>query len=71
MSLSDGQTLFPGTAQVFHRFDIREGIQRLRALISRLKNTEEGIVLVGNIGVTSHMGDILRKARIPSRIEPL
>jgi len=27
------------------------------------------VVLVGNVGITSHFGDLLRGARIPSRIE--
>jgi hypothetical protein len=28
-----------------------------------------GIVLVGNIGITSHFGDLLRRAKIASRLE--
>jgi hypothetical protein len=27
--------------------------------------------LLGDVGVTSHFGDVLRRARIPSRIEPV
>jgi hypothetical protein len=34
-----------------------------------LQGTGEGIVLAGRVGITSHLGDLLRRARIPSRIE--
>ena len=54
----------------YHTFDVRDGLSRLYQLIEDIRNTGDGIVLRGNIGVTSHMGDALRKARIPSRIEP-
>jgi hypothetical protein len=46
------------------------GIEELRELVDQLSGTDEGIVLVGSAGITSHLGDILRRARIPSRIEP-
>ena len=29
----------------------------------------EGITIVGDVGVTSHFGDLLREAKIPSRVE--
>lgn len=63
-----GNTIYPGEASVFHRFDVTDGIEALRGLISHT-NSDEGIVLVGRAGITSHLGDLLRKARIPSRIE--
>jgi hypothetical protein len=63
-----GNTIFPGEPTRFHRFDVREGIEALRDLIAQT-GPQEGIVLVGRVGVTSHLGDILRKAGIPSRIE--
>jgi hypothetical protein len=63
-----GNTIYPGGASVFHRFDVAKGIEALRALIAHT-NADEGIVLVGKAGITSHLGDLLRKARIPSRIE--
>jgi hypothetical protein len=63
-----GNTIYPGEASVFHRFNVAEGIEALRALIAQT-NADEGIVLVGKAGITSHLGDLLRKARIPSRID--
>lgn len=65
---SVGNTIYPGDATCFHRFDVNSGIEALRHLIARTGATE-GIVLVGRVGITSHLGDLLRKARIPSRIE--
>ena len=64
-----GNTIYPGEPAVFNRFDVREGIEALRQMIQRLKGSDEGIIIVGEVGVTSHLGDLLRKARIPSRIE--
>jgi hypothetical protein len=59
----------PGEAKHYHIFSVSEGIESLRELIGKVHGTEEGIVLVGRVGVTSHLGDLLRRARIPSRIE--
>jgi hypothetical protein len=64
-----GQTIFPGEADRFHSFPVARGIEALRTLISNVEGTGEGIVLLGRVGVTSHFGDLLRRARIPSRIE--
>lgn len=64
-----GRTIFPGQPSREHRFDIESGLEELRELVGRLEGTGEGVVLIGNVGVTSHLGDVLRRARIPSRIE--
>jgi hypothetical protein len=63
-----GNTVFPGEVSFFHRFEVTDGIDALRDLINRTRS-HEGIVLIGRVGITSHLGDLLRKARIPSRIE--
>jgi hypothetical protein len=65
-----GRTIFPGDANLFHRFDVKRGIDELRDLIVKVERTGDGIILVGKVGVTSHLGDLLRRARIPSRVEP-
>ena len=59
----------PGEAARFHPLDVSQGIEALRHLIAQLRGTGDGIVLVGRVGVTSHLGDLLRRARFPSRIE--
>jgi hypothetical protein len=71
MTTAQGRTIFQGHAATYHDFDVREGLERLYQFIEHIRDSGDGIVLRGNIGVTSHMGDVLRKARIPSRIEPL
>ena len=65
------RTIYPGNAEVEHRFRVEDGLEALRALVDDLQGTEHGVVLVGSVGVTSHFGDVLRRARIPSRIEPM
>jgi hypothetical protein len=67
---SRGSVLFPGEASSYRQFPVSEGIEGLRQLIEEVLLTGEGIVLVGSVGVTSHLGDLLRRARVPSRLEP-
>lgn len=59
----------PGEAKKHHRFDVRDGLEALRDLVARVRGRPEGVVLVGDVGITSHFGDILRSAKIPLRIE--
>ncbi len=66
---SSGRVIFPGTPDVEHRFAVEEGLEALRQLISSLDRSREGVVLVGNVGLTSHFGDVLRSSRIAARIE--
>src|SRR5262249_10862352 len=62
--------IYPGQPAFFHRFEVSRGLEALRALIAQVQGTGEGLTLVGDVGITSHFGDVLRRARIPSRIEP-
>jgi hypothetical protein len=64
-----GRDIYPGTPSREHRFDVALGLDELRLLVQRVRGSNDGIVLVGSVGVTSHLGDILRSAKIPSRIE--
>lgn len=67
---SSGRTIYPGHVLSYHRFEVEQGLEELRKLVSTIQGKGEGIVLVGNVGITSHFGDVLRRAEIPSRIEP-
>lgn len=69
ITTTQGSVIHQGEASRYHRFEVARGIDELRHLIARVRGTGEGIVLVGQVGVTSHLGDLLRKAEIPSRIE--
>jgi hypothetical protein len=66
---SIGATIYPGRALVEHRFEVSEGLDALRALVAELNPEVDGVVLIGEVGVTSHFGDVLRRAHMPSRIE--
>lgn len=65
----DQAVVVPGNVERFRRFDVAEGIERFREIVREAKESSEGIVLFGAVGVTSHFGDILRRSGIPSRIE--
>lgn len=59
--------LSPGTADRWLRYDPRDGLNRLRELVAEATTAGAGIEVTGGVGITSHVGDILRKARIPGR----
>lgn len=65
-SASAGDVIYPGSPGAWHEYRTDDGIDGLRELISVVSGTGEGIRLVGNVGITSHLGDILRKAQVPS-----
>jgi hypothetical protein len=65
-----GAAIVPGFASKFHPYDVRKGLEPLRKLVAQLHGTSEGITLIGDVGITSHFGDVLRKAGIPSQIQP-
>jgi hypothetical protein len=63
-------TIHPGAPSRWRRFDPSLGLEKLRELIASVDG-DEGIEIAGQIGVTSHAGDLLRRAAVPSRlIEP-
>lgn len=67
-----GEVVFPGEPETFIRFEVEQGLDALRSVISEIKEKpagSEGIILIGDIGITSHFGDLLRKAKIPGKIE--
>ena len=49
-------------------FKAEDGLEQLRTLTARLRGKMTAIKLVGNIGMTSHMADVLRRTHIPSRL---
>jgi len=66
---SVGNVVFPGVPTAEHTFYVRDGLEALRSLVEQVRGTGEGIVLIGQVGLTSHFGDVLRRARVPSRIQ--
>jgi hypothetical protein len=69
ITTSQGSIIHQGEAEIYEKFDVTRGIDQLRMLIAEVRGTGKGIILVGNVGVTSHLGDLLRKAQIPSYLE--
>jgi len=70
VTMTTGGTIYPGKPTVEHRFRVDEGLDALRSLIDELpRGKRHGVVVIGHVGVTSHFGDLLRRARIPSRVE--
>ena len=66
-SVSLGSIIVEGNPDEWVDFDAKNGLDKLRDLIAEIK-TNQGINIIGNIGVTSHFGDVLRKANITSKI---
>ncbi|GBF82699.1 hypothetical protein [Aphanothece sacrum] len=66
---SYGNTIYPGSVSYYYKFDVKQGLEELRHLISTINPHSEGIILMGDVGITSHFGDVLRRAKIPSKIE--
>ena len=61
----------PGTpANGWIEFDPALGLTHLRGLIDEATRKGYGIRVVAPVGITSHVGDLLRRAEIPARLEP-
>jgi hypothetical protein len=56
-----------GEAQDWVKFDVEAGLEALRALLAQLPRST-GVILKGRVGLTSHMADIIRKARVPAKM---
>jgi hypothetical protein len=63
------QTTVASAAEEYEPFDVSLGLDRLHDTIAKAKRDHHGVVLFGDVGITSHFGDLLRQARIPWRIE--
>jgi hypothetical protein len=65
-----GMTVVPGNPSHFRRVHVSDGIEQFRSSVAEARTSGEGVIVVGSVGITSHFGDILRRSRVPSRIEP-
>jgi hypothetical protein len=65
---TQGNVIVPGEPVSWTDFRVEDGLESLRALISIIGERECGIRVIGQVGVTSHVGDVLRKSGIPSHI---
>jgi hypothetical protein len=60
-------TIVPGDASIWQEFVVDSGLERLRATLDGLPSGA-GLVLVGEVGLTSHIADIVRRAGAPARL---
>ena len=66
--LSNGLVIVPGEVEGEVEFQVEEGLDTLREVIARIQGTNIGIKLIGRVGVTSHIADVLRRHRVVSRM---
>lgn len=64
---SAGSVLVPGDAETWVRFPVERGLAALRDELDGLPDGT-GLVLVGEVGLTSHVADLVRKAGSPARL---
>ncbi|MHB1302633.1 MAG: hypothetical protein ACYCZB_04040 [Acidiphilium sp.] len=65
---STSTSIVPGEAANWLRLDTAAGIERLRDVLASV-TAGTGIVLVGEVGLTSHVADLLRKSGVPTRLD--
>lgn len=63
---SERNIIVHGSPLHYEKAFVKDGLDSLRRKIDLLKDKNIGIELIGNIGVTSHFGDLLRSSNIPS-----
>jgi hypothetical protein len=66
---TDAATLVPGEPAEWVVFKASQGLEALRGLLDQLP-AGIGVRIEGQIGLTSHIADLLRKAKRPARIAP-
>lgn len=64
----DARTLSPGEASAWLEYDAESGLEVLRSMLPLALSTAAGIFVRGNVGLTSHVGDLLRKAGVPAKL---
>lgn len=64
---STRKMLVPGLAEHWKTFDVGEGLERLREAVAAIK-PGEGLLLSGGVGLTSHIADIIRRAKVPALV---
>jgi hypothetical protein len=64
------EVINPGRAGTWLSFDPDEGLDRLALLVREAAATGGGVRVSKPVGITSHVGDILRRAGVPAMIDP-
>ncbi|MER8501633.1 hypothetical protein NKI19_19380 [Mesorhizobium sp. M0751] len=66
-SVSSGATIVPGEATEWKSFDVRDGLEALRVALTMIP-FGHGLILEGEVGLTSHIADVVRQASVPTRM---
>jgi hypothetical protein len=64
---STPSVLVPGEAKKWVDFHVSEGLSALRSVLTNLP-PDDGLSLIGDVGLTSHLADLIRKSGRPARI---
>ncbi len=67
-SESYGSIIYPGEPASWVSFAASEGLEKLRALCLTARLEGFGIKLIGQVGLTSHFGDVLRRGQVPAKL---
>ena len=65
---SSAEVLVEGDAADWVAFDVKKGLESLRELLTQV-HSSQGVQLVGKVGLTSHIADVIRKAGVPARMQ--
>lgn len=63
-----GITLSPGRAERWIEYDPEDGLPTLRAIAGQARDEGAGVYVVRAVGITSHVGDVIRSAGVPGRM---
>lgn len=66
-TMSAAGVLVPGEARHWTTFEVSQGLEQLRSRLAQLE-PETGLELIGEVGLTSHIADVIRKAKVPARV---
>lgn len=58
----------PGEAERWLDFSVADGLDALRTLLGQAQQQGAGIRIHGAVGLTSHVGDLIRRAKVPGRL---
>jgi hypothetical protein len=65
---SNAHIVSPGEADSWLDFTVSDGLDTLRRLLDRAQQQGAGIRIHGAVGLTSHVGDLIRRAKVPGRL---
>jgi hypothetical protein len=66
-TVSSMSVLVPGERARWIGFEVTRGLEELRSLLATIDD-DAGVHLVGDVGMTSHVADLVRKSGVPTRI---